>query len=145
MFFFFFSNNASSALVTKSCSNSFATLWTVACQSPLPTGFSRYEYWSGLPFPSPGHLSDPGIKPGTLIIARVSHAKPSYCFLDTRFLTFQSNRKSLERDVQAESHTLPSEHSWVRQIKQSLSLLCIRFCSFWNILSSMILTTIPRK
>ena len=37
--------------------------WTVACQVPLSMGFSRQEYWSGLPFPSPGDLPDPGIKP----------------------------------------------------------------------------------
>ena len=43
-------------------SDSFLTLWTVAHQAPLPTGFSRQEYWSGFPFPSPGHLPDPGIK-----------------------------------------------------------------------------------
>ena len=36
------------------------TLWTVAHQAPLSTGFSRQEYWSGLPFPPPGDLSDPG-------------------------------------------------------------------------------------
>ena len=41
----------------------FATLWTVAHQAPLSTGFSRQEYWSGLPFPSPGDLPDPGIEP----------------------------------------------------------------------------------
>ena len=41
----------------------FATLWTVAHPAPLPTGFSRQEYWSGLPFPSPGDLPDPGIEP----------------------------------------------------------------------------------
>ena len=41
----------------------FATPWTVAHQAPLSMGFSRQEYWSGLPFPSPGHLPDPGIKP----------------------------------------------------------------------------------
>ena len=41
----------------------FATLWTVAHQAPLPMGFSRQEYWSGLPFPSAGDLPDPGIKP----------------------------------------------------------------------------------
>ena len=35
-------------------SDSFTTPWTVACQVPLPMGFSRQEYWSGLPFPSPG-------------------------------------------------------------------------------------------
>ena len=40
-----------------------ATPWTVACQASLSIGFSRQEYWSGLPFPSPGDLSDPGIKP----------------------------------------------------------------------------------
>ena len=39
----------------------FATPWTVAYQAPLSMGFSRQEYWSGLPFPSPGDLPDPGI------------------------------------------------------------------------------------
>ena len=41
----------------------FVIPWTVACQAPLSVGFSRQEYWSGLPFPSPGHLPDPGIEP----------------------------------------------------------------------------------
>ena len=41
----------------------FATLWTTACQAPLYIGFSRQEYWHGLPFPSPGDLPDSGIKP----------------------------------------------------------------------------------
>ena len=41
----------------------FATPWTVAYQAPPSMGFSRQEYWSGLPFPSPGDLPDPGIKP----------------------------------------------------------------------------------
>ena len=40
----------------------FATLWSIACQAPLSMGFSRQEYWSGLPFPAPGDLPDPGIK-----------------------------------------------------------------------------------
>ena len=42
----------------------FATPWTVAYQAPPSMGFSKQEYWSGLPFPSPGDLSDPGIEPG---------------------------------------------------------------------------------
>ena len=42
----------------------FATLSTVAHQAPLSMGFSREEYWSGLPFPPPGDLPDPGIEPG---------------------------------------------------------------------------------
>ena len=37
--------------------------WTVACQAPLSMGFSRREYWSGLPFPSPGGHPNPGIEP----------------------------------------------------------------------------------
>ena len=46
-----------------SCVRLFVTLWTIAYQAPLSMGFSRQEYWSGLPFPSPGDLSDPGIEP----------------------------------------------------------------------------------
>ena len=41
----------------------FATPWTVAHQAPLSMGFSRRGYWSGLLFPSPGGLPDPGIEP----------------------------------------------------------------------------------
>ena len=41
----------------------FATPWTVARQAPLSMGFPRLEYWSGLPFPIPGDLLDPGIEP----------------------------------------------------------------------------------
>ena len=48
-----------------SCVQLFATPWTVAYQAPPSMGFSRQEYWSGLPFPSPGDLPDPGIEPGS--------------------------------------------------------------------------------
>ena len=41
----------------------FATLWTVVHEAPLSKGFSRQEYWSGLPCPPPGGLPDPGIEP----------------------------------------------------------------------------------
>ena len=44
----------------------FVTPWTVAYQAPPFTGFSRQEYWSGLPFPSPGDLPNPEIEPGSL-------------------------------------------------------------------------------
>ena len=49
-------------LVTKLCLT-LSTPWTVAHQPPLSVGFPRQEHWSGLPFPSPGDLSNPGIKP----------------------------------------------------------------------------------
>ena len=45
------------------------TPWTVACQAPLSKGFPRQEYWSGLPFPSPGDLPDPGLKSMSLALA----------------------------------------------------------------------------
>ena len=44
------------------------TLWTVAQQAPMSTGFSREEYWSGLPHPPPGDLSSPGIKFASLCL-----------------------------------------------------------------------------
>ena len=43
----------------------FATPWTVAHQAPLSKEFSRQEYWSGLPCPSPENLPDPGTEPGS--------------------------------------------------------------------------------
>ena len=46
-----------------SCVRLFVTPWTVAYQAPWSVGFSRQEYWSGLPFPFPGDLPNPGIEP----------------------------------------------------------------------------------
>ena len=62
----------------------FATPWTVAQQAPLSMGFSRQEYWSRLPFPSPGDLPDPGIKPASPALAGV-------------FFTHEPPGKSLKR------------------------------------------------
>ena len=45
----------------------FLTPWTVACQAPLSMGFSKQDYWNGLPFPLPGDLPDPGIEPTSLM------------------------------------------------------------------------------
>ena len=62
---FFFCHPEVACMCVLSCavrSNS-ETLWTVALQAPLFTGFSRQEYWSGLPFPSPGDLPSTGIEP----------------------------------------------------------------------------------
>ena len=46
-----------------SCVQLFATSWTIVCQAHVSIGFSWQEYWSGLPFPSPGDLPGPGMKP----------------------------------------------------------------------------------
>ena len=53
-------------LSSFSCVQLCEMLQTVACQAPLSMGFSRQEYWSGLPFPSPGDLPDSGIKRASL-------------------------------------------------------------------------------
>ena len=55
----------------------FVAPWTVALQSPLSMGFSRQEYWSGLPCPSIGDLSDPGTEPTSPVLAdKFFTAKP---------------------------------------------------------------------
>ena len=60
-----------------SCVRLFMTSWTVARQAPFSMGFSRQEYWRGLPFPTPGDLSSLGIK----------SLSPAYPALASRFLT----------------------------------------------------------
>ena len=50
-----------------SCVQLIVTSWTVAHQAPLCMGFSRQEYWSGLPFPTSGHLPNPEIRPASLM------------------------------------------------------------------------------
>ena len=52
-------------MILLSCVQLLATPWTVAYQAPWSMGFSRQGYWSGLPFPSPGDLPNPGIIPGS--------------------------------------------------------------------------------
>ena len=67
----------------------FGTLWTAAHQVPLSMGFPRQEYWSGLPFPSPGDLPDPGIEP-------VSPASPAVA---GRFFTTETHGKPTVKEV----------------------------------------------
>ena len=54
----------------------FATPWTVVYQAPPSMGFSRKEYWSGLPFPSPGDLPDPGIEPRSPALQALTSEPP---------------------------------------------------------------------
>ena len=66
-----------------SCVQLFGIPWTVVYQASLSVGFSRQEYWSGLPFPSPGDIPDPGIEPMSLMLAG-------------RFFTTELPKKPLE-------------------------------------------------
>ena len=72
-----------------SCVQLLATPWTVAHKAPLSMGFSRQEYWSRLPFPSPGDLPDPGIEPMSLV-------SPA---LAGRFLTTEPHGKPYESNI----------------------------------------------
>ena len=56
------------------------TPWTVAHQAPPSMGFSRQEYWSGLPLPFPGDLPNPGIKPGSPTLTSEPPGKPDVAF-----------------------------------------------------------------
>ena len=68
-------------LVTQSCLTHCNPMDCTACQAPLSTGFSRQEYWNGLPFPSSGDLLDPGAEPGSPALQEGSPEPPGkrYC------------------------------------------------------------------
>ena len=88
-----------------SCVWLFSNPWSVAPQAPLSMGFSRQEYWSELPFPSPGDLLDPGIEPRSPALEAdaltslppgkpIAYLTPSQCWAQNRcstFLFFKSN------------------------------------------------------
>ena len=64
----------------------FAAPWTVAYQASPSMGFSRQEYWSGLPFPSPGDLPNPGIEPGSPVLeADALTSEPPGSFARSKF------------------------------------------------------------
>ena len=78
------------ALLSRSVMSNSATPWTVACQALLSMGFSRQEYWSGLPFPPPGNLPNPGIKPRSLALQADSlPTEPSGKLIELGRITLQ--------------------------------------------------------
>ena len=83
---------------------SCVTLWTIAYQAPLNTGFSRQEYWSGLPWPPPGDLPDRGIEPrslmspalaGRFFATSATREPKGYLFFLLALLYYSRNCKSL--------------------------------------------------
>ena len=79
-----------------SCVRLFVTLWTVVRQVPLFMGFSRQEYWSGLPCPRPGDLPNPGIEP----MSRMSSA------LAGEFFTTGTTWEAPCKDVTESQHSV---------------------------------------
>ena len=93
----------------RACTQSYPTLWTVARQVPLSMIFPRQEYWTGLPFPSPGNLPDLGIKPVYLCL-----------------LHLQAD--SLSLSPPGEPFSLPQCHTWASLIAKwvEICLQCRR-------------------
>ena len=90
-----------------SCSvvpDSFATPWTVARQAPLSVGFPRQEYWSGLPFPPPGDIPEPGIEPES----------PAASALAGRFSTTESLGK-LTYSLKEWFEDAPKKRQWIQK------------------------------
>ena len=73
---------------SRSVVSNSATQWAVARQAPPSLGFSRQEYWNGLPFPSPGDLPDPGIKRGSPALQ--ADSLPSVIFKKQILKTFDN-------------------------------------------------------
>ena len=99
----------------------FVALWTVAHQTPLSMKFSRQEYWRGLPFSTPGNISDPGIKP--------TSASPA---LTDGFFTIAPLGKPHRRDITQhnKSHTLQTLNQHHNQ--------CLKIESYLSRIRSMI-------
>ena len=96
-----------------------ATLWTVACQSPLSMEFSRQEYWSGLPFPTPADFSDPGIKSTSLESPALSigslppNSKSLYLFIPSSLYPWASHGNihlKIQIILQAIDYKVPKGH-----------------------------------
>ena len=91
-----------------SCVQLSESPWIVACQAPLSMGFSRQEYWSGLPFPSPRDLRNPGIKPRSPALAG-------------RFFTFHATREAQGGFLLLLlfSHPVMSNSLWYHELQHS--------------------------
>jgi len=118
-----------------SCVQLFATLWTVAPQAPLSIEFSRQEYWSGLPFPYPGDLLNPRIKPVSSALASgffttSSMAQPQR-FSDGVFLPQHVFRASLVSFWSLSPTFCPPQPVFI-------SHFCLRFWSLALLCSDMI-------
>ena len=100
-------------------SESLRLPWTVACQAPPSLGFSRQEYWSGLPFPSPEDLLDPGIELGSPAL----QADP-----------LKSEPPGMShRGIRCSSYALqPSESEWLAKDHPETNLITIKLQATWQ-------------
>ena len=135
-------------------SNTFVTPWTIAHQAPLSIAFPRQEYWTGLPFPSPGDLPDPGIKPASPALAGrlftiEPPGKPQLNLAVLKFSHYsRKNKQNKQTKKQAkQSKTIPqvktkSQYPYPHHVLfESPSIhLHIHSCSQHHFMSCLLLT-----
>ena len=93
-----------------SCVRLFVNPWSVARQAPLSMGFSRQEYWSGLPCPSPGDLPNPGIKPRSPALQEDSlPSEPNKSFI-SQLIHTHCNYKVAVTEATCISIAAPMQH-----------------------------------
>ena len=90
----------------------FVTPWTVAHQAPLSMGFSRREYWSRLPCPSPGHLPDPGIEPTSLTTPTLAGGFFATSITWEALEMIRSHPRPLGKAASEEEGKMKKEVSW---------------------------------
>ena len=106
-------------------SNSFVPPCTALCKAPLSVGFSRQEYWSGLPFPSPGDLPNSGIEPMSpackqILYQRATWETQDYSTYELRVIKKQEKKLKSEREGDDCPLTSVSEETLVNE-----GVLCI--------------------
>ena len=120
----------------------FETLWTVACQDPLSMGFSRQEYWRGLPCPPPGNLPDPRIEAASrascigrqvLTTTVTSEAHDVRCSTNI-YLAFSYHRHTCPSLI-SECSPLPS-----LLVQQTPGCHCLKEDPVWPLISNVIST-----
>ena len=126
-------------------SDSFAILWTVARQAHLSMGFSKQEYWSGLPFPSPGDLPGPGIKFASPTLAGGFFTSEPPGKQTKNRITNKSNKTCLNLAAPSSYHSrlpLPVQNSPTNPPHVSSALLCnslqYSFYSWFSFIHSFI-------
>ena len=108
----------------------FVTPWTAACQTPPRMGFSRQEYWSGSPFPSPGDLPDPGIEPWSpapqadSLLSELPGKPSAYTVRDVNYISTKlegkKNRTKVKFtfDLQSKASDLQGSSPWGGKFKK---------------------------
>ena len=94
----------------------FATLWTVAHQASLSMGFSRQEYWSGLPCPPPGDLTDPGIEPASPVAPALWATSLPLSHWGSPYISIYMYKKKWRRQWQPTPVFLPGESQGPRSL-----------------------------